>query len=364
MNYRSLADLNDTIITNLHRLPRDIDLVVGVPRSGLLAANLLSLVSNIPLTDLDSFLQGRVYSSGTTKRTAQLDRDLADMRRILVLDDSISSGAAMREARERIAAAGLQADILFAAVYGIRASHPEVDFVFEQVKLPRIFQWNFMHHIVLEQACVDIDGVLCLDPTDQENDDGDAYRRFLDKAVPLHTTSRRIGWLVTSRLEKYRDLTEAWLKRQGIEYGELVMLDLPSKKERQRLGAHGSFKAEFYRKSDSTLFIESEERQAETIARLSGKPVLCVETHQIHLPEPLSPAAMRQQMRNLPTRLKQRGRSAGDRWKVMARHVLGDAGYQALKRLVRPSPQGPAAPRRLSQDPGTGADMGKGPGSR
>lgn len=336
MNYRSLADLNDTIITNLHRLPPDIDLVVGIPRSGLLAANLLSLVTNIPLTDLDSFLEGRVHTSGLTKRTAQMDLSLADMRRILVLDDSIFRGDAMRQARERVAAAGLQAEILFAAVYGSEASHPEADFVFEQVAHPRIFQWNFMHHIVLEQACVDIDGVLCLDPTEQQNDDGEAYRRFLSEAVPLHTTSRRIGWLVTSRLEKYRELTEAWLKRQGIEYGELVMLDLPSKEERQRLGAHGRFKAEFYRNSDSALFIESEEGQAETIARLSGKPVLCVETHQIHLPEPLSPAALRQQMRSLPSRLKQRSQSTGERWKVMARNVLGESGYRTLKRLVRP----------------------------
>lgn len=339
MNYKSLADLNDAIITNLHRLPPDIDLVVGIPRSGLLAANLLSLVSNIPLTDLDSFLEGRIYSSGTTKRTGYLHQDLASMRRVLILDDSISSGKAMREARKKVADAGLQAEIIFAAVYGIEASHPDADFVLEKVTLPRIFQWNFMHHIMLEQACVDIDGVLCLDPTEQENDDGEAYRRFLSEAVPLHTTSRKIGWLVTSRLEKYRALTEAWLKSRGIEYGELIMLDLPNADERRRQGAHGSFKAEFYRKADSTLFIESEERQAEVIARLSGKPVLCIETHQIHLPNALSSAAVRQKMRNLPTRLKQHSHSTGDYWKVLVRNVLGDSGYQALKKLVRPQPK-------------------------
>lgn len=340
MNYRSLADMNDAIITNLHRLPRDIDLVVGIPRSGLLAANLLSLVSNIPLTDLDSFLEGRVYSSGTSsKRTTRLDRNLDDMRRILVIDDSIKSGDAIRRARTRIAEAGIKGDILFAAVYGLEATHPDIDVIFEQVSNPRVFQWNFMHHIVLEQACVDIDGVLCLDPTKQENDDGEAYRRFLNEALPLHITSRKIGWLVTSRLEKYRDLTETWLKRQGIEYGELVMLDLPSADERRRQGAHGSFKGEFYRKANSTLFIESEERQAEVIARLSGKPVLCVETHQMHLPDPLSAAAVRQQMRNLPTRLKQRGRSKGERWKLAARNVLGERAFQTLKKLVRPQPK-------------------------
>lgn len=344
MNYRSLADLNDTIVRNLHRLPRDIDLVVGIPRSGLLAANLFSLVTNIPLTDLDSFLEGRVHTSGTTKHHSGLDRGIADMRRILILDDSISGGNAMRAARKRVEDAGIPdrtgAEIIFGAVYGAEASHPEADFVFERVRLPRIFQWNFMHHVVLEESCVDIDGVLCLDPTEAQNDDGEAYRRFLTEAVPLHGSSRRIGWLVTSRLEKYREPTEAWLKAQGIEYGQLVMLDLPSKAERQRLAAHGSFKAEFYRNSDASLFIESEHEQAETIARLSGKPVLCIETNQIHLPDSLSSAAIRQQMRNMPARLRQRGEREGRRLKGLARGILGDTGYLALKKLLRPQPKG------------------------
>lgn len=344
MNYRSLADLNDAIMRNLHGLPRDIDLVVGIPRSGLLAANLFSLVTNIPLTDLDSFLEGRLHTSGTTKRHRGLDRGIADMRRILILDDSIFSGNAMRDARLRVEEAGIAektgAEIIFAAVYGSDASYPEADFIFERVKSPRIFQWNFMHHVVLEESCVDIDGVLCLDPTEDQNDDGDAYRRFLTEALPLHATSRRLGWLVTSRLEKYRPETEAWLKAQGIEYGQLVMLDLPSKAERQRLGAHGTFKAEFYRNSNATLFIESEHRQARTIARLSGKPVLCVETHQICMPDSLSPVAMRQQMRNMPTRLKQRAHGTGRRLKGVARGLMGDAAYLALKSLVRPQPKG------------------------
>ncbi|SDL95080.1 phosphoribosyltransferase [Paracoccus chinensis] len=344
MNYRSLADLNDTILHNLHRLPQDIDLVVGIPRSGLLAANLLSLLKNIPLTDLDSFLEGRIYTSGTTKRYAGLERGIADMRRILILDDSISGGNAMREARKRVESSGIGgrtgAEILFAAIYSVQTKHPEADLVFEQVRLPRIFQWNFMHHVMLEKSCVDIDGVLCLDPTEQQNDDGEAYQQFLREALPLHGSSRRIGWLVTSRLEKYRHLTEAWLQAQGIEYGQLVMLDLPSAAERRRLGAHGSFKAEFYRKSDATLFIESEHEQAETIARLSGKPVLCIETNQIHLPNGLSPVAVRQQMRNMPARLRKRRQAAGERAKSVARTLLGESGYLALKKLVRPQARG------------------------
>jgi hypothetical protein len=34
MRCRSLSDLNETIISNLHNLPQDIELVAGIPRSG------------------------------------------------------------------------------------------------------------------------------------------------------------------------------------------------------------------------------------------------------------------------------------------------------------------------------------------
>ncbi|OBQ67653.1 phosphoribosyltransferase family protein [Mesorhizobium erdmanii] len=337
MHYRSISDMNDTIVSNLHRLPRDIDLVVGVPRSGVLAATLVSLAANIPMTDLDSFLDGRVYTSGITKRRAALDRKVSDMRKVLVIDDSIAGGNAMRDARARIEAAGIEGDFTYAAVFGLEPRHAETDLVFEVVLHPRMFQWNFMHHKFLAQCCVDIDGVLCLDPTEAENDDGPAYEKFLSEARPLHAPTHRIGWLVTSRLEKYRALTEAWLARNGIQYDQLVMLDLPSKAERQRLGAHGSFKADFYRKSDAILFIESEHPQALRITELSGKPVLCVETHMVSFPDKLSLPALGHAARNLPARLRQINSQDGRKGaaKALARALLGARGYESLKNRVK-----------------------------
>lgn len=100
-------------------------------------------------------------------------------------------------------------------------------------------------------------------------------------ARPLYRMTHPIGTLLTSRLEKYRPPTEAWLASIRLRYGKLVMLDLPSAAERRRLGAHGSFKAERYRRSNAILFIESENRQAQTVAQLSGKPVLCLEAHSL-----------------------------------------------------------------------------------
>src|SRR5262249_28728659 len=123
MYYRSVADMNDAIVRNLHRLPSDIDLVVGIPRSGLLAATLFSVTANIAMTDLDSFVAEEIFSSGFTKRRAVLDRKISEMSKILIIDDSINGGTAMRNARAKVAKAGTNAKVIFSAVYGARAKY-------------------------------------------------------------------------------------------------------------------------------------------------------------------------------------------------------------------------------------------------
>src|SRR5688572_14461595 len=161
MNYRSIADMNDAIARNLHHIPRDIDLVVAVPRSGLLAGTMIALDLNLPLADLDGFLAGRILAAGRTRRQAGFDNDASQFKHVLVVDDSIRTGKAMAEARSRVTAAHPETQFTFCAIYGTRDSSGCGSLVFEVVPHPRMFQWNVMHHPLLKYCCVDIDGVLC-----------------------------------------------------------------------------------------------------------------------------------------------------------------------------------------------------------
>ncbi|KAK0361012.1 hypothetical protein LTR94_025040, partial [Friedmanniomyces endolithicus] len=175
MNYRSYADLAQVIVHNLYRLPSDIDVVVGIPRSGLLAANMISLSRNLPLADLQGFSQSRVLSSGRTKDQASIALGSTTYKHALVIDDSINSGKSMQEARDILAASPVFADrVTFAAVYG-RPDKENLgaDIVFETIGLPRYFEWNIFHHKDLSRMCFDIDGVLCHDPERDQNDDGE-----------------------------------------------------------------------------------------------------------------------------------------------------------------------------------------------
>ncbi|MDQ8727655.1 phosphoribosyltransferase family protein [Bradyrhizobium sp. LHD-71] len=326
MNYRSIADLNATIERNLHRFPSDIDLVIGIPRSGLLAASMLALAINVPFTDVEGFIAGRVLATGRTRRRDTFDKPVSEIQTIVVLDDSISSGNSMANVRASLVSAYPDKNFVFTAAYGTRPSHTEADLILDVVKHPRIFQWNLFHHDLLDQCCVDIDGVLCLDPTTQENDDGSAYLRFLLEAQRKFIPTKRVGYLVTSRLEKYRANTEEWLARQNITYRELIMLDLPSKSERIRLAPHGRFKGEFYRASDALLFIESEIGQARQIAQVSGKPVLCIENQQMFLPDRISVEALERRASALTHFVR-----GGLPLKRFARQMLGQTMYNKLK---------------------------------
>lgn len=345
MHFRSVSDLNQCVMSNLHRLPVDVDIVVGIPRSGLLPASLIALAFNLPLADVAGCARGEALACGRTKRPVRAAVDGAEMRHALLVDDSIQSGASMEEARAALQAALPHVKITALAIYGVRGFSMGADIVFERVGEPRVFQWNVMHHKVLASACVDIDGILCADPTDAENDDGAGYRRFLASAAPLHRPTRRIHALITSRLEKYRASTEDWLAAHGIEYGQLLMLDLPDAATRRARAIHSEFKAECYgAMKEARLFIESEERQAREIAAASRKPVLWLPGSTMIYHDG-SPPSDPQWVR------RHAGRSA-NRVKYLIKLAVGPAAYAHARALLRLR----LADRTRAPTPSIGAD--------
>jgi uncharacterized HAD superfamily protein/hypoxanthine phosphoribosyltransferase len=277
MYYRNITDLNNIILKRLNIIPRDFDLIVGVPRSGMLPANLLALYLNRPYTDIHSFLNGHIYKAGARSQFF----DSKEFKKILVVDDSVSSGAAMIEVKESLKELSDNFSISYACIYMLPGKEKLVDYYFETVPLPRYFQWNILNHTSLEKACFDIDGVLCVDPLPEQNDDGPKYLDFIINAQPLYIPGSTIGTIVTSRLEKYRNETETWLRQNNVKYKDLVMLDLPDMAARQKANSHASHKAKTYMSKPYLLFLESDMGQAREINRISKKPVLCTETFEM-----------------------------------------------------------------------------------
>jgi orotate phosphoribosyltransferase len=298
MKYRSVADLDEDVVAWLQQLPADLELIVGIPRSGLLVASLLALHLNLPMTDVAGLIEGRVLQPGP-RYSGDVTGLLDEPRRVLVVDDSVLLGRQLETVREQVRSARLAHTIRYAALYPAPGSEHHVDFYFETVATPRCFEWNLMHHPwVLSKTCMDIDGVLCRDPSPEENDDGRQYRQFLTSTERRYLPTAPVRWLVTARLEKYRALTEEWLRAHGVEYSELIMMDYPDMAARRAANAYASFKAEAYARTGALLFVESSSTLAAEVARLSGKSVFCLETRRMMDPEFLP--RMRRRTRELP----------------------------------------------------------------
>ena len=336
MNFRSIAQMSDQLLSLAKRLPQDIDVFVGVPRSGLLAASILSAYRGTPFTDLEGFLEGRCFKTGLWKPGALnaegTDGDahrtfLDEPRRVLVLDDSVGSGTTLDRVRAEVEAAGLPHRVEYAAVYVAPDQTESVDYYGEAIHFPRVFEWNvFQKATLLPQCCLDMDGVLCHDPLHEQNDDGERYLAFLRDARPLLRPRGKLGWVVTSRLEKYREPTEDWLHRNGIRFGRLVMMDYPDRGTRMRMDTYAAHKATAYRQSEAVLFIESDIRQSVEIAQLSKREVLCIDTMQMVQPGslPLGRPHLALEDESAPSAARQ-----------LARRVLPDPVKTGLRKGLR-----------------------------
>lgn len=279
ISYNRFQDMSLNIRNSIKDIPYDIDLIVGVPRSGMIPAYMISLFLNKPCCSLTEFKKGISPENGERKLRIQC----AEYKKILIVDDSVGSGRANSRVRFELNNMISRYEFLYYAVFVTDDSKKYVDFYAKIVPFPRIFQWNYMNHSILERSCMDIDGVLCVDPTDIENDDGESYKYFLLNAKPLYIPTVKIHALVTARLEKYRNETEIWLNKNDVRYDKLIMLDLTSGKDRLEKNIHAVFKADVFKKDRyACLFIESNDKQAREIAKLSNKPCICVETDSLY----------------------------------------------------------------------------------
>lgn len=274
MNVRSVADLNRVIVDNLHRLDRSAyDVVVGIPRSGMIPAALIATYWQMPLADVRGYAAGIVH--GPSGRPAQSGK------RILLVDDTCNKGGAMARAVAMLPK-GAQATRL--AVFGpYQVEDPKriIDISLAECRGPRVFAWNMFKHRRLSRWGFDFDGVFCRDPEKAENDDGPRYLKFMREAKPLFLPRRPIGHVVTCRLEKYRAETEEWMKRHGIEFGHLHMMPFATKAERMAAGNRGGWKAGIVKSLGIEMFVESCPKQGAIIARETGIPVWCTRTQAL-----------------------------------------------------------------------------------
>lgn len=236
------------IRANISRIPR-VDCVVGIPRSGMIAASMIATLTNQTLRDIS---RGHViYNS------------------ILLVDDSIADGTTMREMVQHMQVLQPKATIITLAVYvkpnpALRLA----DIHLEVLPGPRVFEWNWHRSKYLRDAIMDIDGVISTETTPDYREAGKL----------LYKPARAPLALATGRREYEREVTTEWLRKHDVNYGRLFMTDLPE-------NAHGGgwtarkTKVKACEIAQPKWFVESNIHQAEYIKAHTGLPVLCVDSN-------------------------------------------------------------------------------------
>jgi hypothetical protein len=261
MFYAGYGDMWQIIQGMAGRMP-DVDAIAGVPVSGLAPAGMLSAATGIKCVPLEAVPDG--------------------VTRLLVIEDA-SGFAKMRQ--QRLGQAPGR-EVLYGAVYACDAAL-QLDIVGAVAPKPRIFTWNLTKSDKCGRIAYDLDGVLCRDPLACEIDYGPKYDQFIETAEPLRVVKSVLGWIVTGRLEKYREQTQAWIDAQGIQCRELVMA---SDTQTHTMEAHAKRKAAWLAEHPECLmFVESDPRQAARIAELTGRAVVCASTETAWNTDPALP---------------------------------------------------------------------------
>ena len=278
LNFKTIEHLNLAIVNKLDKIRSlNIDLIVGIPRSGMLPASLIATHLQLPFTDIDSYNSNRWYVRNK-KVTVPADIPKKPMR-ILLVDDTINTGNAMRTVLANIKKSN--DTIIKFAVYGSPKNKPEdIDFVCEECALPRAFQWNLWKHKSAAKWATDMDGVLCRDPTKKENDKGPKLESFYKFADTKFLFSTPIKYIITSREERFRSITESWLQNHNIVYEKLFMKETGAPGGNQ---CHAEYKANTLNKfSDIELYIESDPKQAKIMSQYINIPVWCTGNQKLY----------------------------------------------------------------------------------
>jgi uncharacterized HAD superfamily protein len=274
----AFSDLHRLIQANLSSIDPKTDLIVAIPRSGYVPAGHIATLLNKPMISLESFSNLSQVDNRFTLRSLLIPK--SNPKNILVVDDSTCTGSRMNNAVELVSRRWPTSSITTLSVAVASNFNFRPDVYFFESPAPRMFAWNMFNHSQLtKHLAVDLDGILCDDPNQEQNDDGTNYLDFIRGARIKIRPQERVKAIVTGRLEKYRGQTEDWLQKNDIKYTHLLMNDAPSALYRRtekftetgfEVDQISHFKSRILQEIKPTAFIESNLVQASNIHKITG----------------------------------------------------------------------------------------------
>lgn len=288
------SQLVEDSIKLIEKLPNNISGVVGCARSGLIPATAIATHMHLPLYAYNRHSGLINLGSGYRGWKQEGKESLYETDGpLLFVDDSIYGGNTMWAARSFF----LERDMIFAAIYVHPENKDAADIYFTELPSPHLFEWNMFNNGMVEGnvfdkrlkggLAFDFDGIFCPDCPVPDADDGPGLDAYLDwmKNAPMNRVVPRyveIPLIVTFRLERWRSITEDWLRRHGIKWKKLVMSPYETASERNRNFDVEAHKAKAFMYSDCSMFVESDPLQAEIIHSVTRLPVLCPDEKKVY----------------------------------------------------------------------------------
>ncbi len=273
------SQLQEDIKTLIGKIPSDITAIAGVARSGMSVATMVSMALHLPLLTIRQ-TAGDIQPTGNGWRLGGSVHVDPVKDKVLVVDDTVMTGNSLRSILPIV-------DEQFksyvtSAVYVNPLATTKPDIWAVDLPWPHLLEWNLFNSVLSPNMAVDFDGILCQDCRPDQDDDGERYLDFIQNAKPLYLPRKvPIPLIVTARIEKYRKPTEEWLKKYNIRYRQLIMHPARNLRERNQTdiaeykATHFSNWAAQHKPSPPPLgFIESDDRQAQAIARKTGLMVI------------------------------------------------------------------------------------------
>lgn len=244
-------------------LPRDVDCIVGIPRLGIVTATMAASKMGKQLVTPDSFIK---------KKDIKGEDIELKFNRILLVDDAITRGNTIMKAKADIQYEYPNLEIILASPF----VSPELEHIIKyklMVKKYMMFESDLADNPSGDMG-VDIDGVLCINPTGMDTISEENLEKFYLTASPLLIPTYKIKVIASSREEKYRAVTEKWLKDNHVMYDNLVLRD------KEKTGVEVKVKA--IKKYLPFVFLESQAEDARHIFKQTGCRVISLENKYMY----------------------------------------------------------------------------------
>lgn len=267
--------------------------IIGIPRSGMLPTTLISEELHIGMCSYNEFIDNLV-NEHVFYRHGNRMVEHKQSNIYLILEDSCCRGS-MGEKVQQLRKMFPDKIFVSAAIYidgPCNLYKPDICLVdlrkeiannLDQTKDATVLYfynildgwWNF-------RFLYDLDGVMCVDPPSDENTE--EYENYLRSPMPLHlpiSPSNNGIDICTYRLSKYENETRTFLRMNNVKVNKLTMFPAATK-EIRNMTPSWQYKAQHYKDDKYVLFIESNDKEAQQICRLSGKPVYCYQTGRFY----------------------------------------------------------------------------------